>query len=86
MVDPSNYPVAWSQLMYQSTDAHEHLGDLIARLTASGPQSDEEFSVNLGHVYAHLNRAWHLRNQSAELTDEQWAQFSAFPSDVTPVG
>jgi hypothetical protein len=86
MIDPVSQPVAWSQLLYELEDAHEHLGNLISELASAGRQSDEEFAINLGHVYAHLNRAWHCRNQVTQISDEQWPLFSAFPADLTPVG
>jgi hypothetical protein len=86
MIDPVQHPVGWSQLMWELNDAHEHLGNLISELTKDGAQPDPEFAINLGHVYAHLNRAWHLRNQLEQITDEQWPRFSAFPSDLQPVG
>lgn len=86
MIDPVLHPVPWSQLMWELGDAHEHLGDLIAALTRGGAQPDAEFAVHLGHVYAHLNRAWHLRSKLDEITDEQRSRFSDFPSDLDPVG
>jgi len=86
MIDPAKQPVAWSQLLYELEDAHEHLGDLIRELSTSGAQDDSEFAVHLGHVYAHLNRAWHSRNQAEAISKEQWPQYSQFPSDMCPVG
>jgi len=47
---------------------------------------EAHFAVDLGHVYAHLNRAWHARNQPSEMTSEQRDAFSEFPRDLKPVG
>jgi hypothetical protein len=55
-------------------------------MAASGAIEEEEFGVELGHVYAHLNRAWHARGQGGEVSTEQWVKFSAFPKDLEPVG
>jgi hypothetical protein len=49
-------------------------------------QFEAEFATYLGHVYAHLNRAWNGRNLAAEATDEQRIQFTQFPTDLLPVG
>jgi hypothetical protein len=41
-------------------DAHEHLGALISKL-GNEPEYDEEwFCIDMGHLMAHLNRAWAL--------------------------
>jgi hypothetical protein len=32
-----------------------------------------------------LNRAWHSRNQEESISEEQWASFSRFPTDIDPV-
>jgi hypothetical protein len=71
--------------MYELTDAHEHLGDLIGKL-AGGSVDEEALRVDIGHVYAHLNRAWHQSKSASEIADTEWDAATAFPSDVTPVG
>ncbi|MFA5982983.1 MAG: hypothetical protein WC782_03115 [Methylococcaceae bacterium] len=56
-------------------------------MTESGVIDEEsEFTVYLGHVYSHLNRAWHSRNQVEEISREQWLLSSQFPKDINPVG
>ena len=51
---------------------------------------EPELRVHLGHVYAHLNRAWHMRDAatSAALdpSDEQCEAWTQFPRDLKPVG
>jgi hypothetical protein len=40
------------------------------------PEYDEEgFRVDMGHLIAHLNRAWARRNCARPLTDEVWERF-----------
>jgi hypothetical protein len=79
-------PVAWTQFMYELEDAHEHLGNLIALLTSGQQIDDTHFAVDLGHVYAHLNRAWHSKNETNQISDENWPKYTEFPTDVRPVG
>jgi hypothetical protein len=86
MLDAEQHPVEWTLLLDELREAHEHLGTLVTELGRSGPICDSDFAVHLGHVYAHLNRAWHARNQTAQITDKQWDPFSQFPTDVPPVG
>lgn len=86
MLNRDAEPVAWTQFMYQLADAHEHLGDLINRLNAKEQIDDNYFAVDLSHIYAHLNRAWHLKNETDEISDENRPKFSEFPTDVRPIG
>ena len=86
MIDSDSYPVAWSLLVAELDDAREHLESLIGEMAPQGSYDEEEFRINLGHIYAHLNRAWHSRDISSEITKDQWPVFSRFPTDVTPVG
>lgn len=88
MIDPQRDPLAWSMLMYELEDAHEHLGNLIREMKAD----EVAFRIDLGHVYAHLNRAWNLRDK-----DDAWHDASnpdwnteydaarAFPTDLEPI-
>ena len=74
--------------MYELRDAHEHLGDLVSQLEAQGTIEAVDYAVQLGHVFAHLNRAWHSRAdpKSDELSDEAREKYSKFPTDLDPVG
>lgn len=82
----SDNPVAWSQLLYELEDAKEHLENLIASLQNDSAYDEEQFKVELGHVYAHLNRAWNTRNSESGATKENWEDMSMFPSNLKPVG
>ena len=88
MLSQKEHPVAWAMLIYELADAHEHLGALLAQMQAAGGVEDAEFAVRLGHVFAHLNRAWHGRGDRHPdaVPDEQHAERSQYPSDLPPVG
>jgi hypothetical protein len=86
MINANENPVAWPLLLMQLDDAREHLEDLIQKMNEAGAIEESEFAVDLGHIYAHLNRVWHSRNLSSEITEEQWPKFNQFPNDLTPVG
>ncbi len=86
MINPTSHPVSWSLLVSELDEAREHLQDLVTQLAGRGQIDEAEFAVHLGHIYAHLNRVWHSRNQDSEITDEQWEPFSQFPADIRPVG
>jgi hypothetical protein len=79
-------PVEWTLFLDELNDARQHLEDLIQSLMETGRSDESDFRVDLGHVYAHLNRAWHSRTHVGEITEEQWPQFSRFPTDLDPVG
>jgi len=86
MIDNASNPVAWALLIQELEEGREHLDALIKEMVNSGQLEEEKFRVDLGHIYAHLNRVWHSRNQASEITDQQWTTFSQFPADVPPMG
>ncbi|MCC6695915.1 MAG: hypothetical protein IT365_09840 [Candidatus Hydrogenedentes bacterium] len=86
MISQDDNPVAWALLLYELDEAREHLGKLIDELSRAGSIEDSTFAVDLGHIYAHLNRVWHARDQSHEMSEEQRHKFSQFPTDLDPVG
>jgi hypothetical protein len=85
MINPTNDPVGWAMLMYELDDAHEHLGNLITAISSDSEYSEEEFQVNLAHVFAHLNRAWRRRLVHEEMTEEEWNAAREFPNDLNPI-
>ena len=89
MVSRDGNYVAWAALMQELDDAHEHLGELIRRMTNGEDFSGTDLQIGLGHVYSHLNRAWHMRNATADqvtnLSDEQWTTWSRLPRDLEPI-
>ncbi len=87
MIDSTSDPVGWSAFMFELSDAHEHLGELIAELDG-GACDEVDLRICLGHIYAHLNRAWFRRNVkwSDDLDGARRELASAFPTDIEPVG
>lgn len=88
MLTNAEHPVAWALLVSELEDAREHLETLIQRMSADGTIDEADFRVQLGHVFAHLNRAWHSRHDPdlAEMPAELDAQRSRFPEDLKPSG
>lgn len=85
MINRDTNPVGWSLLLNELEDAHEHLGNLIRDMSSGTEHSEEEYAIDLGHVYAHLNRAWRRRNVAEDLTDDEWEQARGFPEDLMPI-
>lgn len=88
MLNNNDHPVAWALLICELDEAREHLEKLIDRMNDAGRINDADFAVNLGHICAHLNRAWHGRDDPAlaDWTQDQHEQSSTFPNDLRPVG
>ena len=78
-------PVAWSCLLDELGDASEHLRNLVDSISKDPEYGDEEFQIDLGHVLAHLNRAWNSRHIERVLTDDEWNAFRRFPNDLDPL-
>ena len=86
MINQKDNYVEWALLLYQLDDARQHLEQLIKKMSEDADYGEEEFQIDLGHVYAHLNRAWRLRNEVAGMPVGEWERFSRFPDDLKPVG
>jgi hypothetical protein len=86
MINAQEHNVAWAGLLTELDEAREHLEEVIKSMHGAGSIDESVFAVDLGHVFAHLNRAWHSRNQASEISEEQWNSFSQFPQDLKPVG
>lgn len=87
MINSKDNPVAWALLVQGIADTQGHLASLAEQMSRDEVIEDEDFVVQVGHVYAHLNRAWNARNHTGEeMTDEQWDAFGKFPRDIEPVG
>ena len=85
MINRHEHPVGWAQLMSELEDAHEHLGRLIAEMTENTDYGDPNLAVDLGHVFAHLNRAWYCRTKPDNLSDAEWESAREYPSDLRPI-
>jgi len=88
MICQDDHTVAWSILMYELQDAHEHLDSLIKQMSREGAIEEDDFAVQLGHVFAHLNRSWHGRSDEAldTISQSDHQKRSQFPNDLFPVG
>ena len=82
MIDKNAEPEAWAMFATELEDAADALAALLREIERDG-YGDPELRIGLGHVYAHLNRAWHSRDASASAaldpTDEQHEAWSQFP-------
>jgi hypothetical protein len=86
LIDKDKNPVEWVGLMYELEDAREHLDNLIAEMMRDPEFDEESFKVQLGHIHAHLNRAWYRRQLERDITENEWATASQFPNDLDPIG
>jgi hypothetical protein len=84
MIDKKLQPVEWASFMYELEDAREHLENLIKDLERNPDYGEPELRIDLGHVFAHLNRAWRRSARDLDDADRGWA--SQFPDDLIPVG
>ena len=82
MINKSEHPVGWALLMYELTDAQEHLARLVADMDSDPDYGEGNLRVDLAHVYAHLNRAWHRREVEEDLPDGGFEAASQFPKDL----
>ena len=86
MLTSAEHPVAWAMLIDELAEARDHLGSLIDEMVAAGEIDEAYYAVRLGHVFAHLNRAWRGRNDT-RLEDAEWGDDrSQYPDDLKPVG
>jgi hypothetical protein len=87
MISKETAPLGWTMLMYELDDAHEHLAKLIQQMSSEPGFSEDEFRIHLGHVFAHLNRAWRMRNDAEgnALDDMEWDETVQFPTDLKPM-
>ncbi|MGB7208813.1 MAG: hypothetical protein WBD27_09165 [Pyrinomonadaceae bacterium] len=86
MINEKDNPVEWAILIYELDDAREHLETLLKEMSEAGDFTDEDFAASVGHIFAHLNRAWNTRNVVSEITSERTDAMSQFPTDLKPVG
>jgi hypothetical protein len=85
MINRNDNPVGWAMFLHDLEDAHEHLGDLIKEITLDTEYDETNLRIDLGHVYAHLNRAWCRRNIPDDFTESEWVAAGEFPNDIEPI-
>ncbi|MBS0373257.1 MAG: hypothetical protein JSR73_01645 [Proteobacteria bacterium] len=86
MINRTDHYVAWALLIDELDEAREHLSNLTEQMARDGRIDESEYAAHLGHVFAHLNRAWNGRDFSGDATDGQREAMSLYPSDLTPIG
>jgi len=86
MINASEYPTEWALLLFDLDETQEHLKSLIDQMNENGRIDEEDYAVQLGHIFAHLNRAWNARSLSGEIPEGEYAKYSRFPDDLDPVG
>ncbi len=84
MITKEQASVEWAMLMYELDDAREHLERLMDEMNTDPEYDEGNFRVDLGHIFSHLNRAWHRRNLIGELKGDEWHEASKFPTDLDP--
>ena len=86
MINRKDHFEAWVQLVDELGEAKEHLAALIADMVSSEIFAEDEFRVQVGHIFTHLSRAWNSRNAVEGLAAENWDVISQLPTDLDPVG
>jgi len=85
MLNKKSNPVEWTSLMYELEDAKEHLSNLIAELDSKQNLDEADLKIQMGHVYAHLNRVFNSRNHIGEISTKEFVEYSKFPVDIDSV-
>jgi hypothetical protein len=74
-----------SVVLFHLREAAEQLNNTMQNLTSDQGYGAEEFQIEMGHLYHHLNTAWNGRDQTDEqhrkCTDEDFARFRRFPKE-----
>ncbi len=74
-----------SVVLFHLREAAEQLKETIQSLESAGDYGIEEYQVEMGHLYQHLNTAWNGRDQTdaqfAKCTDQDFDQFRRFPKE-----
>jgi len=86
MIESKENPVEWAGLMYELDDLKDHLESLINVMNENGEIQKEEYRIQIGHLYAHLNRAWNSRNATSDEVENNIEKFTKFPKDIKTCG
>ena len=72
-------------ILFHLREATEQLNETIQKLERAEEYTVEEFQVEIGHLYHHLNTAWNGRNQTEEqyqkCTSQDFERFRKFPKE-----
>ena len=86
MINEKDNPVEWALMCYQFEEVAEHLQNLSNEIVPNAEINEEEFNVQMGHIYSHLNRIWNSRNHIGEISDENFEEYSKLPKDIKLYG
>ena len=86
MINEKDNPVEWALMCYQFEEVVEHLQNLSNEIVPNAEINEEEFNVQMGHIYSHLNRIWNSRNHIGEISDENFEEYSKLPKDIKLYG
>lgn len=84
MINEKDNPVERALLLYELDDARERLEALLRQMVKDEKIVDVDFGVQLGYIFAHLNRGWHSRDHKGAVSDIDHDLFSKFPTDLLP--
>ena len=71
---------------FHLSEAHKELQQIIRDIRDESSYEETEFQLALEYLYSHINVAWNARNisnkESAQITDEDFFTWRAFPVDI----
>lgn len=71
-------------ILFHLQEAKEELDGIIKNLQTDSLHNEGSFTVEMQHLYHHLNTSWNSRNSSENEneTDELFKKRRQFPSDI----
>lgn len=85
MINKDKTTIGWTLFINELEDSLAHLSQLVEQLKNDSEYDEADLSVDLGHVYSHLNRAWYRRSKSEDISELEWVEASQFPHDLNPL-
>ena len=86
MVNLEKNPVEWAGILYELDDLKEHLDSLIKQMSDEGKIDETDYEIQIGHLYAHLNRAWNSRSATVDTVEKNLGKYTEFPKDINTCG
>lgn len=81
MINKQDNPVEWAALLYELSDAQEHLEKLLKDMNLKEQTDEIFFKISLVHIYGHLNRAFNSRSHIGDI-ENNYDEYSQFPKDT----
>jgi hypothetical protein len=73
-------------ILYNLKEAKEQLDEVLLELENNSEYDFGEFSVDIQHLYHHVNTAWNskysTKQESSECSEEHFNQWRKFPNDI----